>query len=70
VPAAPPREPWGSYAILVVPFIATLWVPLYNRAEPTLLGFPFFYGWLFLWIPLCSALNGALYLVLRRRKGA
>ena len=31
------------YLLLLVPYIALLWVPFYNRIEPTLLGIPFFY---------------------------
>ena len=38
------------YLLLFVPFIV-LYVPFYNRIEPTLFGFPFFYwsqlGWIF-----------------------
>ena len=31
------------YLLLIVPFIALLWVPFYNRIEPQLFGIPFFY---------------------------
>jgi hypothetical protein len=60
------REPWGWYATFLVVFVATLWVPFFDRLEPRLLGFPFFYWWLFLWIILCSALSAVVYLVVRR----
>ena len=33
--------------LLLIPFVATLAVPLYNRSEPSLWGFPFFYWYLF-----------------------
>ncbi|HEY2344989.1 MAG TPA: DUF3311 domain-containing protein [Xanthomonadaceae bacterium] len=34
--------------LLLLPFIATLAaVPLYNRSEPEMFGFPFFYWYLF-----------------------
>ena len=36
--------------LLLIPFIATLAVPFYNREEPALWGFPFFYWYLFLWL--------------------
>ena len=36
--------------MLLIPFAATLAVPLYNRAEPALWGFPFFYWYLFAWL--------------------
>ncbi|HJR11689.1 MAG TPA: DUF3311 domain-containing protein [Rhodanobacteraceae bacterium] len=42
---------------LLLPFIALLWVPFYNRVQPTLAGFPFFYVWLFAWIVLTAALT-------------
>lgn len=33
--------------LLLLPFAATLAVPLYNSSEPVVLGFPFFYWYLF-----------------------
>lgn len=52
-----PREPpnWWNL-LLVVPFIALLWVPFYNSIEPVLWGVPFFYWYQFLWVFLTSAL--------------
>src|SRR6202008_607704 len=39
-----PEKSLGSWALLLLlPFVALLWVPFYNSIEPTLLGFPFFY---------------------------
>jgi Protein of unknown function (DUF3311) len=64
------REPWGWYALLLVPFVATLWVPLYDRAEPSLGGVPFFYWYLFLWILLTAGLNAIVYFAVRPRRGA
>jgi hypothetical protein len=61
------REPWRWYALFLVVFAATLWAPLYDRAEPAVLGFPFFYFWLFLWVPVTAALSGVVYLAVRRR---
>ncbi|MGH8214868.1 MAG: DUF3311 domain-containing protein [Rhodanobacteraceae bacterium] len=43
--------------ILVIPFIALLWVPFYNRTQPTIAGFPFFYVWQFAWIVLAAILT-------------
>ena len=41
--------------LLLLPFIALLWVPFYNRAEPSVVvGFPFFYVWMFAWIVLAA----------------
>jgi uncharacterized protein DUF3311 len=50
------------YWLLVVPFVATLWPPLYNRAGPPFIGLPFFYWYQLLWVILTSAL---LAIVLR-----
>ena len=42
--------------LLLIPFIALLWVPFYNFVEPALWGIPFFYWYQFLWVILTSAL--------------
>ncbi len=47
-----------SYLLLLVPFLGVLWVPFYNRAEPSLAGIPFFYWYQLVWIVL-----GALILL-------
>jgi hypothetical protein len=51
------RLPW----LLLVPYVALFDVPLYARAQPVLLGFPFFYWYMFLWIILTAALTGLVY---------
>jgi hypothetical protein len=47
--------------LLLIPFVATLAVPLYNRSEPALWGFPFFYWYLFLWLFLLPPLIWIVY---------
>ena len=42
--------------LLLIPFIALLWVLFYNFVEPALWGIPFFYWYQFLWVILTSAL--------------
>jgi hypothetical protein len=42
--------------LLLLPFIGLLYVPFYNRVEPVLFGFPFFYWYLFAWVPVTSLL--------------
>ena len=42
--------------LLVIPYIALLWVPFYSRLEPAIAGIPFFYWYQFLWVFLTSAL--------------
>ena len=32
------------WLLLLLPFVGLLWVPFYNFAEPSLLGFPSFTG--------------------------
>jgi hypothetical protein len=57
---------WVLYATLLVPFVATLWVPFYDSVEPRLAGVPFFYWYLFLWIVISAAQTGAVYFATRR----
>jgi len=44
------------HLLLVVPFIGLLWVPFYDRLEPTILGFPFFYFYQLAWVPVTALL--------------
>jgi hypothetical protein len=41
-PPRPRRSVWAWYSLLLVPFIGTLWVPVYNSVEPREGGVPFF----------------------------
>ncbi|WP_297376056.1 DUF3311 domain-containing protein [Acidiferrobacter sp.] len=50
-----------AYLLLVIPFLGTLWVPLYNRVQPTVLGFPFFYWYQLAWVPVSVVLTGIVY---------
>jgi hypothetical protein len=54
------------HLLLIVPFIGTLWVPFYNRLEPSIFGVPFFYWYQFVWIPIGAAITALLYFVTRR----
>jgi uncharacterized membrane protein len=47
------RSRWWSL-LLLIPFVALLWVPFYNRLEPTIFGIPFFYWYQFIWVVLTS----------------
>ena len=42
--------------LLLLPFIGLLAVPLFNTETPSLAGFPFFYWYMFAWVPLTSLL--------------
>jgi hypothetical protein len=47
--------------LLLLPFLGLLWVPLYNRREPVLFGFPFFYWYQLAWVPLTVLLVWLVY---------
>jgi len=58
---APGGRKWLRW-LLLVPFIAVLWVPFYNSVEPSLGGIPFFYWYQLLWVLISSALIYFIYL--------
>ena len=41
-----------KYIILLIPCVLAVLVPFYNSVEPTLLGFPFFYWFILLLVPV------------------
>ncbi len=43
-----------KYLLLILPCVVSVWVPFYNRLEPTLLGIPFFYWFLMVLIPVST----------------
>jgi len=47
--------------MLLLPFIGLLWLPFYNKAEPALWGFPFFYWYQFVWVFVTSILIWIVY---------
>jgi FtsH-binding integral membrane protein len=53
------------YLLLLVPFVAMLWVSSYNRAGPGWDGIPFFYWYQLLWIFISGALTLIVYLATR-----
>ena len=64
----PPSRRHGFHWLLILPGIAPLLTPLYNRIEPTLWGIPFFY-----WYQLaCAVFAGIVvtfvYLVTKGRR--
>ena len=53
------KRGWLSYwprLLFLIPFVAMLWVPSYNRIEPELGGIPFFYWYQLGWILLGAAI--------------
>ena len=52
-------SPW--LLLLLLPYLGLCFPQIYNRAEPSLLGFPFFYWYQFVWVGICSAILGIVY---------
>ena len=38
------------YLLFLIQFVAVLWPPFYNTAEPSWAGIPFFYWYQMLWV--------------------
>ena len=55
----------AAYLLLLIPFVALLWVPFYAAATPTAAGMPFFYWYQFLWILISTAITGIVYALTR-----
>jgi hypothetical protein len=56
------RRGWNWwYLLLLVPFVAVLWPPFYNRAEPAWIGMPFFYWYQLLWVIVGAALTAIVH---------
>ena len=53
------------YLLLIIPFIALLWVPFYGSASPSFLGFPYFYWYQLLWVVIGAVLTAIVYLATR-----
>jgi hypothetical protein len=49
------------YLLLLIQFIAVLWVPFYNAKEPSLYGIPFFYWYQMLWVIIGAILTAIVY---------
>ncbi len=63
---SPSRRParWRRW-LVYISFLATsavaLWVPLYNRTEPSLGGVPFFYWFQMVWIAVAVLATAVAY---------
>ena len=51
--------------LLVLPVLALLAVPVYNRTDPALAGVPFFYWYQLAWVPLTALLLAVASRLLR-----
>jgi hypothetical protein len=55
------RQAHWARLLLLLPFLAVVWVPSYNRVEPALAGIPFFYWYQVLWILITGVLVYIVY---------
>ncbi len=64
LPERTDRSPWNW--LLLLPLVAVLYPPFYNRTDPELFGIPFFY-----WYQLAAVAIGVgcTYAVYRRTRG-
>ena len=51
--------------LLAAALVGTLWVPFYNQLTPALGGFPFFYWYQLMWVPIVAIVSGIAYLLSR-----
>ena len=56
--------------ILLVAVVVPLLVATYDRSEPRLFGFPFFYWYQLLWVFICAGLVGLSFWLLKRERDA
>ena len=57
------RGQWSWwYLLFVVQFAAMLWPPFYNKAEPYVMGVPFFYWYQMLWVIISAVFTAIVYL--------
>jgi len=57
----PARPVAWARLLLIIPFIAMLWVSFYNSIQPAWFGIPFFYWYQLLWIILGAVLVAVIY---------
>jgi hypothetical protein len=57
----PVRPAHWARLLLLIPFVAMLWVSSYDSAEPMLAGIPFFYWYQLLWILISAVIIAFVY---------
>lgn len=55
--------------LLILPWIAMIWVPSYNSFDPQLWGFPFFYWYQLFWVLVSAVITGFVYFKTKPRSG-
>lgn len=58
------------YWLLIIPYLALLWLPSYNRIEPRAFGMPFFYWYQLLWVVLSTLIIAVVLYIVHMRKRA
>jgi hypothetical protein len=53
--------------LLVIPWIAMIWVPSYNKVDPQIAGFPFFYWYQLLWVLVSAVITAIVYFKTKSR---
>jgi hypothetical protein len=54
------------YLLLLVQFVAALWVPFYNSLEPVFMGIPFFYWFQLVLVFIGAGLTAIVYFATER----
>jgi hypothetical protein len=49
------------YLLFAVQYVAVLWPPFYNKAEPSWIGIPFFYWYQLLWVLIGAVFTAVVY---------
>jgi hypothetical protein len=49
------------YLLFLIQFVAVLWPPFFNKAEPSWIGMPFFYWYQLLWVIIGAILTAIVY---------
>jgi hypothetical protein len=56
------RDGWRWwYLLFLVQFVAVLWPPFYNSAEPSWIGVPYFYWYQMLWVIIAAIFTAIVY---------
>lgn len=62
------RDGWSWwYLLFIVQYVAVLWPPFYNRADPAFVGIPFFYWYQLLWVIVGAIFTITVYFATRDR---
>jgi Protein of unknown function (DUF3311) len=54
------------YLLFVLQYAVILWPPLYNKAEPAVLGVPFFYWFQLAWVVVSAVIPAVVYFATRK----